>query len=218
MQQALPDVDTKGEEFIEQTDWLDERIDEVETIKALWRPGGQLRNKSIAGCEWKSMTNDPVYMGEMLLDHAIFTSMIELVYEFETEARSQSIMSAGRLRALYYNSASFACAYLGPDESYQRRENRREKGTSDRKYRGAKTVKSVTGYLKYGISFKYFVKKATPAVTDTLADKLEDSFLNDTIIDLAALNAAIASGTTRKGIRGPFVVTKSTSTKVTRMR
>lgn len=85
VQQALPDTADKNDEFIENTEWLDDRMDEVETIKALFRPGGALRNKSIGGCEFKSMANDPVYMPELLLDNAIFTSMLELVYEFETE-------------------------------------------------------------------------------------------------------------------------------------
>lgn len=84
-QQALPDAEDKDDDFLENTDWLDARMDEVETIKGLFRPGGALRNKSIGGCEFKTMTNDPVYMPDLLLDNAIFTSMIELVYEFETE-------------------------------------------------------------------------------------------------------------------------------------
>lgn len=117
-------------------------------------------------------------------------------------------MSAGRLRALYYNSASYASPTWVLMTRISDVNIARGKGTGDRAYRGAKTKKKVTGYLEYGITFKYAVKKGTPTVTDTLADKLEDSYINDTILDIAALNAVIGAGTTRKGIRGPYVVTK----------
>ena len=117
-------------------------------------------------------------------------------------------MSAGRLRALYYNSAAFASPTWVLFGRISDVNISRSRATGDRKYRSAKTAKKVTGYMEYGISFKYSVKKATPTVTDTVADKLEDSFLNETVLDICALNGVIAAGTTRKGIRGPFVVTK----------
>lgn len=118
-------------------------------------------------------------------------------------------MSAGRLRAAYYNSATYSSptwVYIGRISDVTRS---RSRSTSDRMYRAAKTKKKVTGYLEYGFSFKYHVKKSgsTPA-TDTVLDKLEDSFLNETVIDVCFLNGKIATGTTRAGERGPIVVSK----------
>ncbi len=90
MQQALPDATAKEDDFIENTAWLDARVDEFETIKALFRPGGVLRNKFVANCEFKSMQEDLVYLPEQLLDHSMFATMVELVYEFETEGSKEA--------------------------------------------------------------------------------------------------------------------------------
>jgi hypothetical protein len=80
-------------------------------------------------------------------------------------------------------------------------------------YRGAKNKKKVTGYMEYGVTFKYQVKKA--GLADTVLAKLEDSFLNETVIDCIWLNQPLtaptgsaAIGTAAKGVRGPFVVSK----------
>ncbi len=114
--------------------------------------------------------------------------------------------TAGRLRAAYYNSATFGSptwVAMGRISDVQRS---RSRATSDRKFREAKNAKKVTGYMERGFSFKYHAKKA--GATDTVLDKLEDSFTNETVLDVCFLNGLIAAGTTRKGERGPVVVTK----------
>jgi hypothetical protein len=115
-------------------------------------------------------------------------------------------MTAGRLRAAYYNSATFGSPTWVLIDRISDVSRSRSRGTSDRKYRAASNSKKVTGYLEYGFSFKYHVKKAV--LSDTVLDKLEDSFLNETVLDFCFLNGKIASGTTRKGERGPVVVSK----------
>lgn len=118
-------------------------------------------------------------------------------------------MSAGRLRTLYLNTA-VSTPYATPTWTLVSRisdvSRSRSRSTNDRAYRGAENKKKVTGYKEYGFSFKYHVKKA--GATDTILDKLEDSFVNETVLDVCFLNGVIASGTTRVGERGPVVVTK----------
>lgn len=118
-------------------------------------------------------------------------------------------MSAGRLRALYVNTA-VSTPYATPTWTLVGRisdvQRSRSRATADRKYRSAKNSKKITGYKEYGFSFKYHVKKAGAA--DTIADKLEDSFTNETVLDVCFMNGLIAAGTTRVGERGPVVVTK----------
>lgn len=115
-------------------------------------------------------------------------------------------MAAGRLRAAYYNTGTFSSPTWVLMSRISDVSRSRSRPTSDRKYRGAKVGKKITGYLEYSWSFKYACKKA--GATDTVLDALEDSFQNETVMDVAFLNGIIASGTTRKGERAPVVVTK----------
>jgi len=73
-------------------------------------------------------------------------------------------------------------------------------------YRSAENKKKVTGYKEHSFTFKYHVKKA--GTTDTVLDKLQDSFDNDTVIDVCFMNGKFDTGTTRTGVRGPVVVSK----------
>lgn len=118
-------------------------------------------------------------------------------------------MSAGRLRALYVNTSSpysFSTpvwTHVGRISDVQRT---RSRATSDRKYRSAQNGKKVLGYKEYGFSFKYHVKRA--GLADTMLDRFEASFQNETIMDVCFMNGLFASGTTRVGERGPVVVSK----------
>ncbi len=118
-------------------------------------------------------------------------------------------MSAGRLRALYLNTA-VSTPFATPTWSLVSRisdvQRTRARPTSDRAYRGANNKKKILGYKEYGFSLKYHVKKA--GATDTIADKLEDSFVNETVLDVCFMNGKFDAGTTRKGERGPVVVSK----------
>ncbi len=118
-------------------------------------------------------------------------------------------MSAGRLRTFYLNTAS-STPYATPTWTLVSRisdvSRPRSRSTNDRAYRGAKNKKKVLGYKEYGFSFKYHVKKA--GATDTVLDKLEDSFTNETVLDVCFMNGKFDTGTTRVGERGPVVVSK----------
>ena len=88
------------------------------------------------------------------------------------------------------------------------------RGTADRKYRGATTVKTVTGFLKYGFTFKYHIKGPRLSA-DAVLVLLEASILNETILDVCFLNQRIAQpaasftpGSNAVGVRGPVVCTK----------
>lgn len=103
-------------------------------------------------------------------------------------------MSAGRRRAAYVNTGTFAVpvwAHITRITDVQRPLSR---GTSDRKYRGASTVKSVTGYLKYGWTFKYQIKSPNQAV-DTVLARFAASILTETVLDVLFLNQRIAQPT-----------------------
>lgn len=113
---------------------------------------------------------------------------------------------AGRKRAAYYNSATYASptwVHLARISDVNRTQSR---SSSDRMYRGAKNKKKATGYKEHSFTFKYHVKKAGTA--DTVLDKLQDSFDNDTVIDICFMNGKFDTGTTRTGVRGPVVVSK----------
>lgn len=85
----------------------------------------------------------------------------------------------------------------------------KSRSTSDRMFRGAKTKKKVTGYIEYGFSFDYIPAKAGSgaATADTVIGALEASLENDTPIDAAFMDRAIATSGA-KGVRGPMQVTK----------
>ena len=113
---------------------------------------------------------------------------------------------AGRKRAAYYNSGTYASptwVHLGRISDVNRTQSR---STSDRMYRSAENKKKVTGYKEFGFTFKYHVKKAGSA--DTVLDDLQDSFDNDTVLDVCFMNGKFDTGTTRTGVRGPVVVSK----------
>lgn len=79
-----------------------------------------------------------------------------------------------------------------------------EKATSDLAIRETPNDKSSLGGLKFPISFTYFKKLG---VTDTVFAAILDSFFNNTVMDIAAMDQAIATvGAT--GLRGPYVVSK----------
>jgi len=114
-------------------------------------------------------------------------------------------MQAGRTCSLNINTATYASptwAILGRASSPSRTQGR---PTSRKTYREASNSKNVTGLMDYEISGQYVPKNAGQA--DTVFDDLLDSFQNDTVLDVAMLDQAIAT-TGATGIRGPFVVTQ----------
>jgi hypothetical protein len=78
------------------------------------------------------------------------------------------------------------------------------KATSDVDTRETPNTKTVAGNKKLGITFNYF---RVDSHTDAVFNALAASYFDDTVLDMAAMEIAIATAGA-KGIRGPFVVTK----------
>ena len=79
-----------------------------------------------------------------------------------------------------------------------------EKSSSDLAMRETPNDKSVFGGLKFPISFTYYKRVG---VTDTVFSALQASFFNNTPMDIAAMDQAIATPGAA-GLRGPYVVSK----------
>ena len=76
-------VDINGDPVIDGIDNLasgDEVINQLEAIKDLWRPGGSLRNKPIAGCTFLEFISEPVYESIHLVMQGIFTGVLDVTY------------------------------------------------------------------------------------------------------------------------------------------
>lgn len=59
---------------------LDACLGVVESIKALFADGGELRNKTMAGADWTALDNDPLYQPAHLQGQQQFTSTITFTY------------------------------------------------------------------------------------------------------------------------------------------
>ena len=119
--------------------------------------------------------------------------------------------AAGRKRAAYLNTGTFASPAWTMVSRMTNVQRPQGKATSDRMFRGAKNKKKVSGYVEYGFTFTYQVKKANLA--DTVYDAFLDSFNNDTVLDMCFLNQTIdqpvgTSAGNAVGVRGPLECTK----------
>lgn len=76
-QRALP----SGDDPLGNTVFLDACMEEVESVKAMFREGGDMEDVEF-GSNWVflGMTNSPIYRPEMLLENQIFTSVIRLEF------------------------------------------------------------------------------------------------------------------------------------------
>lgn len=121
--------------------------------------------------------------------------------------------AAGRRRAAYVNTGTYSTPVWVELTRISDVTRPKSRGTGDRKYRGAKSVKTVTGYLTYGFTFKYHIKGPRLAADSALA-LLEGSLDNETILDVCFLNQKIIQpagfpvGANAVGVRGPVLCTK----------
>lgn len=83
-QRALPDSSEAFPEPENNLPFLDACMEEVESVKVLFREDGQLREMDLGDCSFKSMTNQ-LYRPDMLYDNEIFTSVIRLEFTNETD-------------------------------------------------------------------------------------------------------------------------------------
>jgi len=76
-------VDFDGNPVLDGIDNLaagDAVLNQLEAIKDLWRPGGSLRNKPIAGCTFLEFISEPVYESIHLVMQGIFTGVLDVTY------------------------------------------------------------------------------------------------------------------------------------------
>lgn len=113
-------------------------------------------------------------------------------------------MRSGRKCTLNYNTGTYASptwTHMGRVSSPKQTLGR---PTSRKVWRESANSKNVTGVKDVGMTFTYIVKSND--VADAVLTALLDSYHNDTVMDLAALDRT--AGTGAKGIRGPFVVSQ----------
>lgn len=82
LQHAHPDAEDRDERSID-TAWCDSRVAKLGLAKDLFRPGGALRSKTLAGCDFRRYSNTPIYRPDLLLENSIFTGVIRLIYYHE---------------------------------------------------------------------------------------------------------------------------------------
>lgn len=83
LQAAVPKKTNREDELITAA-WCDARVNDLETIKALYSPGGDLYEaKPIDGATFRRWVNTPVYLPDLLFDNKIFTGVIRLVFSYE---------------------------------------------------------------------------------------------------------------------------------------
>jgi hypothetical protein len=113
-------------------------------------------------------------------------------------------MRAGRHCTANLNTGTTAVpvwAAMGRISSPKRTQARAANG---RTYRAAANKQNVLGVKEYGFSFTYLVKNLDSE--DAILAALQDSFDNETVLDIAILDRAAGAGAT--GIRGPWQVSQ----------
>jgi hypothetical protein len=84
-QRSLPDATQAMPDPLENNTFLDGCLNEVGTVKTLFREGGPLRGVVIGGCVQTGMPNQPLYQPDHLINHLIFSSVIRLEFHFEND-------------------------------------------------------------------------------------------------------------------------------------
>ncbi len=113
-------------------------------------------------------------------------------------------MRVGRTASANLNTGTFGTpvwSKMGRISSPKRTQGR---SANARTYRDAKNKKNVVGMREYGYTFTYVLKNLGD--TDAIMVLLQASFDTESVLDVAILDKAAATGA--KGIRGPFVVTQ----------
>lgn len=85
-QRPLPAASSQYPDPVNNLPFLDQCMDEVESVKALFREGGALAEFEF-GNKWafESMENSPIYRPDLLVENQIFTSVIRLTFLTELE-------------------------------------------------------------------------------------------------------------------------------------
>lgn len=62
---------------------VDDLVEFVESVKALWLSSGELREEVIASCLFKTLIQSEIYDFQHLLKYGVFTAILELTYSTE---------------------------------------------------------------------------------------------------------------------------------------
>ncbi|GAB5404302.1 MAG: hypothetical protein Aurels2KO_25330 [Aureliella sp.] len=82
LQQALPEKENRDDPSIS-IEWVDSRIEDMGRLKALFHPGGVMRDVFLAGSEFKRFETLALFRPDLLIEHRIFTGVVRLVYVHE---------------------------------------------------------------------------------------------------------------------------------------
>ena len=84
-QRSLPEPTQSMPDPLENNTFLDGCINEVGTVKSLFREGGALRGVPIGGCVQIGLPNQPLYQPDHLLNHLIFSAVVRVEFRLENE-------------------------------------------------------------------------------------------------------------------------------------
>ena len=87
LQIALPEPTDLEPSPMENQAWFDEQMDAIERVIRCFRQNGSLRNVEFAGgLFFQSMTNQPIYRPDLLIDQQMFISVVRLEFAGEIES------------------------------------------------------------------------------------------------------------------------------------
>jgi hypothetical protein len=113
-------------------------------------------------------------------------------------------MQVGRTCTMNINTGTFASPTWSAAGRISSPTINMARPASRKVYRESPNSKNVLGVRDMGFSFTYIVRGIV--ATDAVLTLLLNSFHNDSVIDMAALDRAAGSGA--RGIRGPFQVSQ----------
>ncbi len=82
-QRALPPASEAYPVPLENMPFLDGCVNEVGTVKALFREDGVLRGQSIANCIQIGLPKQPLYLPDHLINHLLFTAVVRVEFRYE---------------------------------------------------------------------------------------------------------------------------------------
>ena len=82
-QRALPAASLTYPVPLENMPFLDGCVNEVGTVKALFREDGALRGVAIADCIQIGLAKQPLYLPDHLINHSLFSAVIRVEFRYE---------------------------------------------------------------------------------------------------------------------------------------
>lgn len=82
-QVQMPPANNTNPDPLANLTFLDGCLNEVESVKALFKEGGPLQSVSFSDFVFKSMSNSPIYRTDILIEQQIFISVIRLDFEVD---------------------------------------------------------------------------------------------------------------------------------------